>query len=50
MRGMDGLVMITTLGGITVFGLNGFILGPVIAAMFIAAWDLFCLSETGREE
>jgi predicted PurR-regulated permease PerM len=36
----DALVMITTLGGITVFGLNGFILGPVIAAMFIAAWEL----------
>lgn len=36
----DALVMVTTLGGITVFGLNGFILGPVIAAMFIAAWQL----------
>jgi predicted PurR-regulated permease PerM len=36
----DALVMITTLGGITVFGLNGFILGPAIAAMFIAAWEL----------
>lgn len=37
----DGLVMITTLGGIAVFGLNGFILGPVIAALFIAAWYLY---------
>ena len=36
----DALVMVTTLGGLTVFGLNGFILGPVIAAMFIAAWEL----------
>ena len=36
----DALVMVTTLGGIAVFGLNGFILGPVIAAMFIAAWEL----------
>ena len=36
----DALVMVTTLGGITVFGLNGFILGPAIAAMFIAAWEL----------
>lgn len=36
----DALVMVTTLGGITVFGLNGFILGPVIAAMFIAVWQL----------
>jgi predicted PurR-regulated permease PerM len=23
------------------FGLNGFVIGPVIAALFIAAWDLF---------
>lgn len=46
----DYVVLISTLGGMTLFGLNGFIIGPVIAAMFIAAWDLFCLSETGREE
>jgi predicted PurR-regulated permease PerM len=36
----DALVLVTTLGGIAVFGLNGFILGPAIAAMFIAAWEL----------
>jgi len=24
-----------------VFGLNGFILGPAIAAMFIAVWHLY---------
>ncbi|BAM90938.1 conserved membrane hypothetical protein [Bradyrhizobium oligotrophicum S58] len=37
----DYVVLISTLGGIEVFGLNGFILGPVIAAMFIAIWDMF---------
>jgi predicted PurR-regulated permease PerM len=31
--------MITTLGGVAVFGINGFILGPTIAAMFIAVWQ-----------
>ena len=36
----DYVVMITTLGGMAVFGLNGFVLGPVIAAMFIAVWQL----------
>jgi predicted PurR-regulated permease PerM len=36
----DYVVMITTLGGMVVFGLNGFVLGPVIAAMFIAAWEI----------
>lgn len=32
----DYLVLISTLGGIAVFGLNGFVVGPTIAAMFIA--------------
>ncbi len=36
----DYLVMITTLGGIATFGLNGFVLGPTIAAMFVAAWHI----------
>jgi predicted PurR-regulated permease PerM len=36
----DYIVMITTLGGMAVFGLNGFVLGPVIAAMFIAVWHI----------
>lgn len=36
----DWVVMITTLGGISVFGINGFVLGPVIAAMFFAIWPL----------
>ena len=36
----DYLVMTTTLGGMVVFGLNGFVIGPAIAAMFIAVWQL----------
>jgi predicted PurR-regulated permease PerM len=35
------VVLISTLGGIEVFGLNGFVIGPVIAATFIAAWDIY---------
>jgi predicted PurR-regulated permease PerM len=37
----DYVVLIATLGGITIFGVNGLVIGPVIAAMFLAAWDLF---------
>jgi predicted PurR-regulated permease PerM len=37
----DYLVMITTLGGMVVFGINGFVLGPAIAAMFIAVWHIY---------
>ena len=36
----DYVVLISTIGGIGVFGLNGFVIGPVIAAMFIAVWDI----------
>ena len=37
----DYLVMISTLGGMAVFGINGFVLGPAIAAMFIATWHIY---------
>ena len=37
----DYLVLISTLGGIAIFGGNGFVIGPVIAALFIAAWSIF---------
>lgn len=37
----DYVIFLSTLGGIAVFGLSGFIIGPVIAALFIAAWELF---------
>ena len=34
------LVLVTTLGGIATFGANGVIIGPMLAAMFIAIWKL----------
>lgn len=37
----DWLIMLSTLGGISVFGLNGFILGPLLAAMFVTVWGTF---------
>ncbi len=40
----DYLVMISTLGGLAVFGINGFVLGPVIAALFIAVWHIYAAS------
>lgn len=41
----DYLVLLSTIGGMALFGLNGFVIGPVIAALFIAAWGLFASSE-----
>jgi predicted PurR-regulated permease PerM len=40
----DYLVLIATLGGIDALGLNGFVVGPVIAAMFVAGWAIFAES------
>lgn len=37
----DYLILISTLGGLAVFGLNGFVIGPLIAALFISSWALF---------
>lgn len=37
----DYLVLLSTLGGIAIFGLNGFVLGPLIAGVFIVFWDIF---------
>ncbi|HWU02522.1 MAG TPA: AI-2E family transporter [Novosphingobium sp.] len=37
----DYLVLIATLGGFEVMGVNGFVVGPVIAALFLAIWDIY---------
>ena len=42
----DYVVLVTTLGGLAVFGPNGFVIGPVIAALFIAAWASFSASRS----
>jgi predicted PurR-regulated permease PerM len=45
----DFVVLISTLGGIAIFGLNGFVIGPTIAAMFIAVWDIFSASRQSTQ-
>ncbi len=37
----DYLILLSTFGGITWFGLSGFVIGPCIAALFITCWDIF---------
>jgi predicted PurR-regulated permease PerM len=37
----DYVVLVATLGGFELMGFNGFVIGPVIAALFMAVWDLF---------
>ena len=43
----DYLVLISTLGGLSLFGVHGIVLGPAIAALFIAAWDLLAADTVG---
>jgi predicted PurR-regulated permease PerM len=37
----DYLVLVATLGGLTVFGIAGFVAGPIVAALFLVMWDMF---------
>jgi predicted PurR-regulated permease PerM len=43
----DYLVLLSTLGGLSVFGAAGFVAGPVLAALFLSVWDMF--AEEQRE-
>lgn len=45
----DYVVLISTLGGIEVFGLNGFVIGPLIAAMFMVSWEIFSASRRAEQ-
>jgi predicted PurR-regulated permease PerM len=44
----DYVVLISTLGGMAIFGINGFVIGPLIAAMFIAVWDTVAQDNAAR--
>jgi predicted PurR-regulated permease PerM len=37
----DYLILISTLGGLTAFGLAGFVAGPVVAALLLVMWEMF---------
>ena len=35
------MIFFSTLGGLLTFGLPGFIIGPIIAALFVTVWDIY---------
>lgn len=37
----DLMILLSTLGGISLFGLTGFIIGPIVAALFVTVWDMY---------
>jgi len=44
----DFLVLLSTFGGLAWFGLSGFLLGPVLASIFLACWQLMA-RQYGRD-
>ena len=34
------VVLLSSLGGIATFGFNGFVIGPLVAALFLTAWEM----------
>ncbi len=37
----DFLVLLSTIGGLAVFGISGVVIGPIIAALFLTFWRIF---------
>lgn len=37
----DLMILFSTLGGIAAFGPMGFIIGPILAAVFVTSWEIF---------
>ena len=35
------LIFFSTLGGLTLFGITGFIIGPIVAALFVTIWEIY---------
>jgi predicted PurR-regulated permease PerM len=44
------VVLISTLAGLNLMGLNGVILGPVIAALFMAVWEIVVITRPSDEQ
>ncbi|SIN69739.1 Predicted PurR-regulated permease PerM [Parasphingorhabdus marina DSM 22363] len=43
----DYVILISTFGGLQLLGFNGIVIGPLLAALFLALWDIF--AQTRRE-
>jgi predicted PurR-regulated permease PerM len=37
------LILLSTLGGLLLFGISGFIVGPIIMSLFMALWDIYAM-------
>lgn len=46
----DYIVLLSTLGGLTAFGLAGVVAGPLIAALFLVVWEMFVEEYKGQPD
>ncbi|MEP0392797.1 MAG: AI-2E family transporter [Erythrobacter sp.] len=46
----DWIILLTTLGGISLAGFSGIVLGPLVAGMFLASWSIFQEQRAGDED
>ena len=35
------LIFLSTLGGISLFGFSGFVIGPIISSLLLAIWEMY---------
>lgn len=42
------MVLFSTLGGIKLFGFFGFIIGPIVMALFLTLWDIYAIEFKGQ--
>ena len=42
------LIFFSTLGGLLAFGVMGFILGPILTALFLTVWEMFGVAFRGE--
>ena len=45
----DYVVLISTVGGLALIGINGFVIGPLIAAMFMTAWQILAAERAAAD-
>ena len=38
------LILFSTLGGILAFGPLGFMIGPIVAGLFVTSWEIFAVA------
>ncbi|MBU2098759.1 MAG: AI-2E family transporter, partial [Gammaproteobacteria bacterium] len=37
----DYVILFSTLGGLSLLGITGFVIGPLVAALFLSFWSIF---------